>query len=720
MVDAEYAEVFREEAAELLEELETSLLALEQAPEELKLVGRVFRAMHTIKGSSAMFGFDDIAGFTHHVETVLDKVRDGTVPVTNQLIDLTLASRDYIKALLEAAVGGGEAVDASRGEGIIESLKVLVSASEGAEPGDGGEVATTPAPAAAGDRQATAGPAVSASLSHYRIRFTPGPEFYDAGGDPAQLIEELGKLGKCSVYDHCHDAVTGEPCDQTWDILLTTDAGIDAVKDVFIFVENVSEVKVWRLAEDVQKEGYGEHKRLGEILIERGDVTAADVEQVLSQQKLLGEMLVDAKLVKRSQVESALQEQRIVNQKATVKAAGSIRVASEKLDKLINLVGELVVTQARLSQINSSHDFAELLEPVEEVERLTAELRDCALNIRMLPIGTTFGKFSRLVRDLSADLGKEIDMVTEGADTELDKTVIEKLGDPLVHLIRNAIDHGIESPEERQRTGKPRRGQIRMAAAHSGANVVISVTDDGKGLDCEVIKAKAVARGIFKAGAELSDTEIFNAIFAPGFSTADKVTSVSGRGVGMDVVKSAIDELKGTVEVNSRKGEGTTVNITLPLTLAIIDGLLVRAGTTHFVLPLAQVEECVELTQDDIARFHGRRVLPVREQLVPYVRLREFFEITGERPQLEQMVVVHTKGERVGLVLDDVIGGHQTVIKSLGWIYRNAPGLSGSTILGSGEVALIIDVMRMVQYARSEELAFVEAGGRRGPGPTVH
>ena len=713
MAETEYAEIFREETAELLEELESSLLDLEKSPHDLKMVGRVFRAMHTIKGSGSMFGFDDIAGFTHHVETVLDQVRNGAVPVTKPLIDQILAARDHIKHLLEAATTGGEP-DRGRGDGIIAALKAIAA----------GEAA--PPPAAPAGAPETAAPETHAEpekiipekgpLAHYRIRFRPMAAFAESGVREEDLFKELEKLGECSVFHTGKEQESGAE-QPVWDVLLTTDAGVNAIKDVFIFVENLATISIKTLVEDVRKGGFPEHKRIGEILVERGDVSPEELERVLAQQKPLGELLVDAKLVSRAQVESALAEQKTIKQKsAATQGKGTIRVPSEKLDKLINLVGELVVTQARLSQVSAGHGESDLIEPVEEVERLTAELRDCVLNIRMLPIGTTFGKFSRLVRDLSAELGKEIDLVTEGAETELDKTVIEQLNDPLIHLIRNAIDHGLEPPDEREAVGKPRRGSIRLAAAHSGAKVKISVQDDGRGLDTERIRAKAIAKGLLKANEEISEKEVLGLIFAAGLSTAEKVTSVSGRGVGMDVVKSAIDSLQGSVEVGSRRGEGTTITITLPLTLAIIDGLLVRAGDTHFVLPLNLVEECVELTSAEITRFHGRRVLPVREQLVPYVRLRDFFSMEGERPQREQMVVVQMEGDRVGLVLDDVIGGHQTVIKSLGWIYRNAEGLSGSTILGSGEVALIIDVPQLIQHALREEATLF----RTGAGVTVH
>ena len=699
MADTEYAEVFREEAVELLEELESSLLELERNPADLKIVSRVFRAMHTIKGSGAMFGFEDIAGFTHHVETVLDRVRDGAVPVSKELIDLTLASRDHIYALLDAATGSGEA-DSAEGQRIIASLQALVSGGRSVPP-EKVEVALAPAAEEEEEKDPTLG-----TLTHYRIHIRPGEDFFVAGSTMEQLLDELARLGQCTVFLH-EKADEAEKSAGLWEILLTTDQGINAVEDVLVFAQSSCEVKVVVLASEGEGD-FEEHKKLGEILVEKGALSSENLKKVLGRQRPLGELLVEERLVSKTQIDAALAEQKMVKEckvrAESAKGAESIRVASEKLDQLINLVGELVVTQARLSQVASQNKDPDLVEPVEEVERLTAELRDSVLNIRMLPIGTTFAKFKRLVRDLSAELGKEVAMVTEGAETELDKNVIDQLGDPLVHLIRNSIDHGIESPEERARAGKPRKGTITLAAGHSGANVVITVSDDGKGLDTEKIRQKALEKGLIRADEDLSEQDICNTIFMPGLSTAKTVTSVSGRGVGMDVVKSTVDSLKGSVNVTgSAKGKGTTVTIMLPLTLAIIDGLLVKVEDTYFVLPLSQVEECVELSKDDIARFHGRRVLPVRDQLVPYVRLRDFFAIPGERPDLEQMVIARINGERFGLVLDDVVGEHQTVLKSLGWIYRNATGLSGSTILGNGHVALILDVPDVMKWAQREE-----------------
>ena len=434
-----------------------------------------------------------------------------------------------------------------------------------------------------------------------------------------------------------------------------------------------------------------------------------DLRRALGEQKRIGELLVDSGLVEPSQVEAALFEQehiKTVRKKQQQEEQSSgIRVPADKLDTLVNLVGEMVTVQARLSQTVASLDHAELLSISEEVERLTAELRDNTMSIRTMPIGTTFSKFKRLVRDLSNELKKDIALVTEGAETELDKTVIERLNDPLVHLIRNCIDHGIERPEAREAAGKPPQGTVHLSAAHSGANVLIRIEDDGAGLDVEAIRAKAMEKGLIADGVEMTEKEIFALIFAPGFSTATQVTSVSGRGVGMDVVKRSIDALRGSIDISSRKGTGTTITLKLPLTLAIIDGLLVQVGDGHFVLPLSIVEECVELTREDVARTHGRQITFVRDEIVPYIRLRERFVTNGNGPDVEQIVITGSSGGRVGFVVDKVIGEHQTVIKNMGKMYRQVDAISGATILGDGTVALIVDVPKLVEGVESQEFA---------------
>jgi two-component system chemotaxis sensor kinase CheA len=691
---SEYADTYRQEAEELLAVIEEAILEVEENPENNAAINRLFRAIHTIKGSGAMFGFDNIAAFTHHVETVLDRVRENIVPVTKELIDLILASCDQIKAMLDAAAGGPAANVEQAGK-IIAGLESL---SPGVSNADGialtGVVDTLHA--AGNDEGRTA----------YRVRFRPHPDIFASGMDPALLLDELRALGECTVVAQTEDIpaideLNSEQCYIFWDIVLTTNRGIDAINDVFIFVNDESEIKINEIASEADVGDV--HKRLGEILVERGDITADIINEALGAQKQIGELLVEAGVVTQGRVESALTEQQVIKRRKSAAMAASVRVPADRLDNLINLVGELVITQARLTQVSAGIDRVELAGPVEEVERLSGELRDCVLDIRMLPIGTTFSKFRRLVRDLSAELGKDIALVTEGAETELDKTVIERLDDPLVHLIRNSIDHGIESPEERRAANKSQQGRIRLSAAHKGANVVITIEDDGKGLDVEAIKSRAVERGLIEQDAEMSESEIFDLIFVPGFSTAERVTSVSGRGVGMDVVKRKIDALRGSIEITSEKTKGTTITLALPLTLAIIDGLLVEAGEDRFVLPLSLVEECVELRKTDITNAHGRHMIPVRGELIPYVRLSEIFAITCNKPSIEQIAIVHVDGLRVGIVVDKVIGEHQTVIKSLGKMYKDTEGISGATIMGDGRVALIVDVPKIIRCAEREE-----------------
>lgn len=692
---------YREEAGELLAELETSLLELEDNPQDNDLINRVFRAMHTIKGSGAMFGFDDIARFTHEVETVFDQVRNGKMQVTRCLLDLTLQARDQITAMLEATAGGPPADDAN-GQRIIAGLQELLPQ-------------VIPLKAASAAPAATPSATSESPSRSYRIRFKPLPEVMLGGTNPISLLNELRDLGSCDIIVHL-DAVpllsllTPEHCFFYWDIVLTTSRGIEAIKDVFIFVEDDCELKIDLIDSGDTSDDDTSYKKLGDILVEKGDLSPVEMQKILSMQKRFGEILVEQGLVPASKVQSALMEQQQVKQArqersapAAAEATLSIRVPAERLDHLVNLVGELVTVQAHLTQIAGNRNDNEIVSVAEEVERLISELRDTTLNMRMLPIGSTFSKFKRLVRDLSAELGKEIDLETTGADTELDKTVIEKLNDPLVHLIRNSIDHGVEMPDVRKAAGKPSKGIVHLAAEHSGDSVLVTIRDDGAGLDKEAIRAKAIERGLITSATELTDKEIYNLIFAPGFSTAKKVTSVSGRGVGMDVVKKAIEALRGTIDINSTPGKGSLITLRIPLTLAIIETLLVRIDQSYFVMPLTMVEECIELTRADVQASHGRHLANVRSTLTPYINLRDEFQITANQPEIEQIVILSVGGKRIGFVVDDVVGEHQTVIKGLGKLYRDVRGISGATILGDGTVALILDPALLVQAAALNE-----------------
>jgi two-component system, chemotaxis family, sensor kinase CheA len=696
-----HQETFKEEARELLAELETSLLELEERPDDADLIGRVFRAMHTIKGSGAMFGFEAISKFTHEIETVFVLVRSGSIPVTKELIDLTLAARDQIRSMLDASEGAPE-VDHEKAQIVITSLRKLVPAQPAMVKED-----RSSSPIVAEPQSDSVNREITC-----RIHFRPPQDIAFRGIDPLGMLNELCHLGECTITARTQDIpsleeLNAESCYLYWDVILTTREGINAVKDVFLFIQDDAEVKIDIIKNTVNGTDAGQ-KKLGDILLERGEVTPEIVQKGLSAQKRFGQVLIEMGALEADTVTAALAEQQHLKaqqeKKQAADSASSIRVSADKLDKLVDLVGELVTLQSLLTQTAGKFKKTKIPAIAEAVERLTSELRDTTMGIRMLPIGSTFSKFKRLVRDLSNELGKEIELTTDGAETELDKTVIEKLGDPMVHILRNSIDHGIEQPEDRVAANKPRIGTIHLSAKHSGSHVLVQVRDDGKGLDPDVIRAKAVEKGLLSSDAKLTEKDIFSLILAPGFSTATKVTSVSGRGVGMDVVKRTIDSLRGSIEISSKKGSGTTITLKLPLTLAIIEGFMVKIGAESFIMPLSLVEECVELTRKDVQKANGRDLAHVRGKVVPYIRLREQFMITGERPTIEQIVIVSIEGQRTGFVVDRVIGGHQTVIKNLGSVYKDIEGISGATILGDGTVALILDIPRLIKQSEQEEM----------------
>jgi two-component system chemotaxis sensor kinase CheA len=489
---------------------------------------------------------------------------------------------------------------------------------------------------------------------------------------------------------------------------LTTRAGRAALDEVFIFVADQSELTIDEIpvAEDAPP-------RLGEILVKRGDISPADIEETLNQQKRLGALLVQSGKVSEDRLASALGEQRHLQQAAKAResavSSSTIRVPAERLDSLMDQVGELVIAQARLQQTTANEDHPLLKSIAEDIGRLAAELRDTTMSVRMLPIGTLFGRFRRVVHDLSRELGKSVELTTTGEDTELDKTVIESLNDPLVHLIRNAIDHGIDDADQRRARGKPATGRVHLSAVHSGAQVLITIEDDGRGINRSAIRAKAEERGLLQPGQEVADAELFACIFEAGFSTAASVTSISGRGVGMDVVKRTIDSLRGSIDVTSTLGQGTAITLKLPLTLAIIDGLLVRMEGERYVVPLSAVEECVELTRQEEEHSGGRGFLNLRGEIVAFIRLRQLLGVPGAAPDIQKVVVVALGESRIGLVVDQVIGQYQTVIKSLCRLHRDLEGFSGATILGDGSVALILDIPHLIKFARERETAALRA-----------
>jgi two-component system chemotaxis sensor kinase CheA len=649
-------DTYLQEAEDLLAEIEAAALTLTGDRGGSEAVHQIFRAFHTIKGSGSMFGFDAVAAFTHHVETLLDQVRDGVIAVTKELSNVILAAADQIKLLLRAAQGG-LAVDAIAQEALLERVSRL---SAEATPS-----ADRPAPPDVSGQQSQA--------KVWHILFRPAPSLFSSGGNPILLFRDLKKLGECVVQGHTDglpalSEMQADACYLWWTIRLTA-AGLtsgvdpDVIRDVFLFVEDGSELRI----------------EPAEVSATRGPAAALEASA-------------------SANAPAAEPESRVRSAQTQPKEA-TVRVPAERLDRLVNLVGELVMNQSRLATAASRFHAPELAAPVEEIERLVGELRDDVLQIRMMPIGTIFGRFRRLVHDLSQQLGKEIELVTEGEETELDKSILDQLGEPLVHLLRNSIDHGIEPVSERLAKGKPRQGVIRLAAFHRGSDVVVSIEDDGAGMDRAAIRAKAVSRQIIGPDANLSDKEILNLILLPGFSTAQNVTSVSGRGVGMDVVKRQIDALRGSLTLASEPGKGASVSLALPLTLAIIDGLRVEAGESQYIIPMAVVAENVELPRTERTSNNGRNIIAVRGELIPYIDLRELFQMAGAGPAISKIVLARYEDQRIGLVVDRVMGTHQTVIQSLGRFFRQIQVVSGSTVMGDGRVALILDIAGIVHLA---------------------
>jgi two-component system chemotaxis sensor kinase CheA len=660
-------EIFQQEAQDLLALLETTLLDLERTPGDGALIDTAFRALHTIKGSGSMFGFEAVAKFTHHVETAFDMVRQGKLAPNHGLIAVALESRDHMRLLIEQP----EFADPRTGDALLARLQGIVEA--GAAPA----ATTAPEPKAA----------EPAAGIGWRIHFSLPRDALVNGTNPLLLLDELRDLGEARVVaqlDGVPPLAEIEPtaCHVGWLVDLVTEAPMAAIEDVFLFVRDEMTLEITPLA------SAADEPAAAPVAVPAAAVK--EVERAVAPAPVHAAPTADPVAEKREAPGSKL-------------AAASVRVPAERLDELMERVGELVITQSRLSQIAATSLDQQVKAVSEEIERLVLELRGTTMGIRMVPIGSLFGRFRRVVHDLSRDLGKEVELVTSGEETELDKTMIEQLNDPLVHMIRNAIDHGIESPEARRAAGKPEKGRMLLSATHAGTEVLVTLEDDGAGLDRDRIRARAIERGLIAADAVLADADLFQVLFQPGFSTAKTVTSLSGRGVGMDVVKRTIDGLRGRIDISSTPGHGTRVSLRLPLTLAIIDGLLVRIGQGRYVLPLAAVEECVELSTEEDARSRGLSFLNLRGDLVPFLRLRELFHAKIPADRYQKIVVVSSGDLKVGLVVDQVIGDHQTVIKSLSKLHTDIHMFSGATILGDGTVALILDIGHLVAFGQMVE-----------------
>lgn len=681
--------VFVQEAREQLTAMEDGLLRMEQGDSDADVLGAIFRAAHTIKGASGVVELHHIERFTHILENLLDRVRNNEVVVSSDMITLLLRGCDYMRGMLDVVEQGRVDEDPSLagvGQELADGLRAFGNA--GASAASVGQAPT------AAENAAVIQPSANATASgcwHISIRF--GRDVLKMGMDPLNFLHYLQQLGEIvhitTLFDTMPVLADFDPevCYFGFEVRLRSAATQQDIENVFAFCRDDCDLHI--LAPDSTP--------ADDLPLPPAQLPVPSAPEITSQDPLALQHEA-APAVQHPPTEGNAARKNVSHEKRGADTR-LIRVQADKLDQLIDLVGELVIAGASASLLARKSGQPHLMEANSVLSRLVEDIRDSALQLRMVQIGETFNRFNRVVRDTSRELGKDIELVITGAETELDKSVVEKIGDPLMHLVRNAMDHGIEPAEVRLAAGKPARGRLELNAFHDSGSIIIEVLDDGGGINIERVEAKAIERGLIPAGHNLTDQDIVNLVFEAGFSTAESVSNLSGRGVGMDVVRRNIQALRGSVEVHTWPGQGSCFTIRLPLTLAIIDGFLTAVGPASYVIPLDSVVECLELKADD-TRGH---MLNLRGEVLPFIRLRDFFQISGSSSARENVVVITAGGAKAGIVVDQLLGEFQTVIKPLGQLFRHLRGIGGSTILGSGEVALILDVQALAQLAIQRE-----------------
>jgi len=680
----DFAKKFLEEATDLINDLESAVLALESEPDDEEITNEVFRIMHSLKGGGAMFGFDLVSDFTHNMENIYDDVRSGKRQVSQKLFDITLESVDHLRSLLSKP---DEKQTKQKHQNLLERINEIL---------DDQNSDTSLKPE---DNEADEKPNIGTFKDLYYIYFKPDSTFFDFGNNPLFLLDDLGDLGDMYPLIRSENVPNLDDYDHTvsycaWEVLLHTGSSEEDIKEVFLFAEDECELSIQQLSENfittdadltaIMKGSDAGNKLDFAVLKEQIEgLSEQPKDQEKEKSKTLNEQIT--KFSKESEI-------------------SSIRIATEKIDDYMNLVSELVTAQASMKLLIDETATTELQELSDNIENITYRIRDNALSISLIPIENTVIRFRRLVRDLSHTSGKDISFITEGTETRIDKTLLQIITDPLMHIIRNAIDHGIENPEERIEKGKPRSGKISLKAFHSGSSVHVVVEDDGKGIDPEFIRRKAVERGLISPDALISKKEAYELVFKPGFSTTDKVTDVSGRGVGMDVLNRKIADVRGDIQLDSEVNKGTKITLKLPMNLSIIGGLLVKVQESLFILPLSEISRIHELDKkllDD--SFNDIAVIDNRQ--VPFFFIRQGLELEGEEPDTVQVVEVKYQKNTVGLVFDEIIGEYQAVLKPLSKLYRKLDIMSAASILGDGSVALVLDPNRLVRKLSAEREA---------------
>jgi len=732
-----------EEAYELIADLEASLLVLEDNSDDKNHISKVFRIMHTLKGNSAMFGFDYIAEYTHHIESIYDLVRNDKLKLNKDIFDLTLNSVDHLNLLLEDVNLAEEAnktrhtaklnelIDfVKKINALIESGISFIDLDAAKTPKEQAPIENVVEPVKPVEAEIIIQSKVEEKTENivveetkeqiisYLITIIAHKEMLQLGTNPIFLFDDLAQLGKTEVYVGIEkdsvDFIALNPiqCHLTWNVILATSQGEDAIKDVFIFVESDCDLEIKKIADDNVFDKSDAQTFIYQILETTSSKSLLEFNHsfeiittpvVKEEKKKAAIPTVKATVTEEIAAPVEIKKVEKTSTAAKDAAATSIRVPSERLDTLMNLVSELVTTQARLSMFAETSDNTEVTAIAENVQKLTRQLRDIAFNICLVPIQNLLTRFQRLVRDLSAELKKDVELYIEGSETELDKSMIESLSDPIMHILRNSLDHGIEMPDVREKLGKPRMAAIHIRAFYSGANVILQITDDGAGIDLEKVRSKAISKGLVSADVNLTKKDIIELLFLPGFSTAEKITGVSGRGVGMDVVRRKIMDIRGEVDVDTKPGAGTSISIRLPLTLSIIDGLLVEIDTVSYIIPLSVVDKCYAVEHSRIVSAYNNIIVLDGEQ-IPFYYMREEFNCSTPPPVLAQIIVVRYEEHRIGIVIDTIIGEYQAVLKPLGKMYKKQDMISGASILGDGTIALVLDSNKIIKRFGHQEL----------------
>jgi len=667
---------YKAENDELLQKMEDALMEIQENGMDDENINAVFRAAHTIKGSSGMFGIDYIVEFTHIAENLLDKIRNHKIKIDDEIIQLLLSCKDQMQTLIDFVMNDPEGEPdkeiQNTSQKLINELQVYL---------DGGNTTKI-------DKVKKEIEVIPSNKNKFQVKVNFGSDTFNHGFDTYTFINYLQELGKIKNIQTDTDSIplfsdlNPLECYMSYIIDLHSDEEIATIEAAFDFVKDSSTILITNLstsAEDVKPE------KESKIL-----------EENIKKEK---ETKVDDKVKNKIQ--------KTKKSPSAVKQTNFIRIEASKVDNLINLIGEMVISNASVMQKASDFKDSELIESVSTVTRMLEEVRENAMQIRMVPIGETFNKFKRIVHDTANKVGKKVDLVINGGDTELDKTVIEKIADPLVHLIRNSVDHGIETPESREEFNKSKTGVLELNAYHDAGSIAIEIVDDGKGLDADLLLQKGIEKGLVNEGDELSEKEIFDLILQPGFSMAKQVSDISGRGVGMDVVKRNISELHGSIEISSQKSKGTKITIRLPLTLAIIDGFLTKVGDTYIIIPLDMLVECIELNKNTKAQMHNNNYINLRGRVLPLLNIGDYFNIAKSDTSRSNVIVIQYGGQRMGIIVDELLGELQTVIKPMGRLFKELKYFSGSTILGSGEVALIMDIPIMLSMMESKQKELV-------------